>query len=138
MIPIPKARRKPDFSLATINIVFLLLLFFLSVGTIIDPQELGVEAPETNELPLDRLPRPLLLIKQDGQLSLDGETLTDGTFVEVATNASERKDGTKNAINILAAAALPGRDLVEVIGRLSAAGLKVRLVTVRDAKPQGG
>jgi len=138
MIPVPKARRKPDFSLATINIVFLLLLFFLSVGTIVDSQELGVEAPETSELPLDRLPRPLLLIKSDGQLSLDGGAVMDGTLVEVATNASEGKGGTKNAINILAEANLPGRDLVAVIGRLSAAGLQVKLVTLRDAKPQGG
>jgi len=134
MIPVPKARRKPDFSLATINIVFLLLLFFLSVGTIVDSQELGVEAPETSELPLDRLPRPLLLIDLDGNLSLDGEALNSETLLSVAKAAGTDKAGAARAINILAAAELPGRDLVNVVAKLSAEGLQTKLVTLRDAK----
>ncbi len=133
MIPSSRQHRKPDFSLATINIVFLLLLFFLSVGTIVDSQEIGVDAPETRELPLDRLPRPLLLINERGVLSLDGRALTDEQLVSVAKNASLSQDGTVNPINILADVALPGRELVETVGRLSLAGVEVRLVTLREA-----
>lgn len=135
MIPVPKMRRKPDFSLATINIVFLLLLFFLSVGTIVDSQELGVDAPETSELPLDRLPRPLLLISLNGSLSLDGEALTGETLLTAARAAGRDKAGAERAINILAAAELPGRDLVNIVARLSGQGLQTKLVTLRDAKP---
>ncbi len=135
MIPVSRQHRKPDFSLATINIVFLLLLFFLSVGTIVDKQEIGIDAPETRELPLDRLPRPLLLISKQGDFSLDGEALQETQLLNAAQAASLGKSGAKQAINILADVQLSGRKLVKTVGQLSAAGLEVRLVTLREASP---
>src|SRR5690606_36275072 len=59
LLPPPRRRRKPDFSLTTVNIVFLLLLFYLATGSLIKKSELETDIPVTEELPLERLPRPL-------------------------------------------------------------------------------
>ena len=61
---LPKTARKIplDFSLTTVNIVLLLIFFFLVSGSLIETEELSVDLAQTTELPLDRLPRPLLLM----------------------------------------------------------------------------
>ena len=71
---LPRITRKMplDFSLTTVNIVLLLIFFFLVSGSLIETEELQVDLAETADLPLDRLPRPLLLLDEGNALLLDG------------------------------------------------------------------
>ena len=54
LIPKPPRRARPDFSLTTVNIVFLLLLFYLATGTLVTRNELEADIPITKDLPLER------------------------------------------------------------------------------------
>ncbi len=47
IIPAPPPRRKPDFTLTMINIVFLLLLFFLTTGSLTNRNEAQADIPFT-------------------------------------------------------------------------------------------
>lgn len=120
------ARRKPDFSLSTVNIVLLLVLFFLIVGAPADQAERQVDLPITRDLPLEALPRPLLLIEQgSGALILDG--------IETSRDTLEQRirEGGLARLNLLVARDHPARALLDLTSALTEAGAEVMLVTLR-------
>jgi biopolymer transport protein ExbD len=79
-LPVPKPRKAFDSSLAIINIVLLLIFFFLSTGTLMSSRTVEVNLPDTTRLPLDLLPEPLLVITTDGEMSLEGVPVAPGTL----------------------------------------------------------
>src|SRR6187402_3428630 len=93
MIPRPPARRRPDFSMAMINIVFLLLLFFLIAGSVVQKPETTVDIPLATKLPLENLPRPLLVVSYDNALFLDGQAVTADTLAEKSAAALKARGG---------------------------------------------
>lgn len=128
LLPPPRRRRKPDFSLTTVNIVFLLLLFYLATGSLIKKSELETDIPVTEELPLERLPRPLLLVAGDG-LFLDGRAVSP---LDAAAEARRALDGEGSFLNVLADRSLPAGDFLDIVAGIQAAGVPVRLVTLRE------
>jgi biopolymer transport protein ExbD len=74
MTPLPRPRKKSemDVSFAIVSIVFLLLFFFLLTGQMQNQTARGMALAETSELPLDRLPSPILIVGEAGAWSLDG------------------------------------------------------------------
>lgn len=135
MIPRPRPRRRPDFSLATINIVFLLLLFFLIAGSVVQKAETTVDIPLATKLPLENLPRPLLVVSSGDGLFLDGRPITQDTL---ASSAKDSLGTHGEFINILADRDQPATRLLDVLDVLSGAGLPARIVTVKDDAGQGG
>lgn len=121
------ARPAPDFGLAQVNIVLLLVLFFLVVGTIVETSEQAVRLPETVDLPLERLPRPLLLIDGGETWQLDGEVLAP---LDVVARLIENPDGVTR-VHLLAAQDLPADVLFAALRRLEDTGLGVALVTIK-------
>jgi biopolymer transport protein ExbD len=77
-LPSARVRHPIDSSLAIVNIVLLLIFFFLATGSLMSSRTIEVALPETTELPLDLLPGPLLVISADGDMTLDGEPLAQG------------------------------------------------------------
>lgn len=139
-VPSPRRRPAPDFSLSTINIIFLLLLFYLVSGTLIQPGELEADVPLTHDLPLERLPRPLLLLTTEG-LHLDGAPVARAEAAAQARAALARPPQAQ-FLNILAERNVPATALLDLVGDIQAAGIEVRLVTLRggfrsDAAPAG-
>jgi biopolymer transport protein ExbD len=61
-------KRSSDWVLQLINIVFLLLLFFLVNGTIAGPQDTGVEPPHSVLIAAGNPPRDAAYIDQDGNV----------------------------------------------------------------------
>lgn len=121
------AARRPDFSLAMVNIVLLLVLFFLVVGTPADQAERQVDLPETRDLPLDALPRPLLLLDAGGGLVLDGQITTrDALYAAIAAGAGPDR------VHLLAARDHPAQAVLALSAGLRAAGAEVLLVTLRQ------
>lgn len=127
---LPSRPRRPrhDFSLTVVNIVFLLLLFYLATGSLIKRNELETDVPVTLDLPLERLPRPLLLIAADRSLSLDGAPLTMDELPTMAREAAS----PGGFLNVLADRSMAGREFLEVLARVDAAGVPVRIVTMRE------
>lgn len=131
-IPSRPKRQRPDFSLAVINIVFLLLLFYLATGRLITHGELMTDVPLTQHLPLDQLPRPLLLVTADKSLFLDGAPVSLDTLPGAARKAAENT----GFLNILAESTVPADDFVDLLARISTANVSLRIVT-RKTKGQG-
>ncbi|MEO1399281.1 MAG: biopolymer transporter ExbD [Pseudomonadota bacterium] len=66
-------RKKGEPTIALINIVFLMLIFFLVAGTLAQPLEGDLELVETSDLE-GREPPDALVLHADGRLSYRGET----------------------------------------------------------------
>ena len=116
-----------DFSLTTVNIVLLLIFFFLVSGSLVETEELSVDLAETTDPPLDRLPRPLLLVDTDGRLLLDGQTIDTAGVREALPLDTPR-------LHILADKDVPAGDLVTLIQDPNLTGFELQLVTFRKIK----
>lgn len=129
LLPPPTRRPAPDFSLATVNIVLLLVLFFLVAGTIVAVTEQGIELPETVDLPLAELPRPLIVLAVDGTTALDGEVLGMAAILDrLAAEGAEQ-------VYLLTARETPALRLLETLAVLEPAGITSSLVTLRNRTP---
>ena len=123
-----KPRQRMDFALPTINVIFLLMLYFLVAGTLAEHDELSIEPPQTTPLPSERLPRPLLLVTDDGRLLLDGLPLEQPDLAAWAPAALA--DTGAAELNLLVPAGMAAEPFLALLARLDAAGVPVRLVTV--------
>ncbi|QYK41015.1 MAG: biopolymer transporter ExbD [Paracoccaceae bacterium] len=123
----PPRRRAADFSLAIVNIVLLLVFFFVITGSLVQRGETRVDLARTSELPLERLPRPLLLIDAQGGMAVDGVEVTADTL------AAALSDPPPPALHVLADATLPAEVLLRLTMRPDLAPVALRLVTLHDA-----
>jgi biopolymer transport protein ExbD len=116
-------RRKRDSTIALINIVFLMLIFFLIAGTVAPPLDPGLELVDTSGLE-GREPPDALVLHQDGTLSFRGAPTDPATFM-----ASHGP----GPVRIVPDRGAPGSRLIEVTGTLRRLGApSVFLVTVRS------
>lgn len=126
-----RPRRQPDFSLAIVNIVLLLVFFFLITGSLVQQGETNVDLAETSDLPLERLPRPLLLIDKQGDMALDGQAVTADQI------ASQFVEERPEAIYLLADSKLSADRLMAFTTRPDLAGISMRLITLH-IRPERG
>lgn len=125
-------RRKPDFSLSTVNIVLLLVLFFLIVGAPADQAERQIDLPITRDLPLDVLPRPLLLIEQGSDaLVLDGVVVSRDALVQTVS------EGGLEQLYLLVSREHPAQAVLDLTADLSNAGAEIVMVTLRLSPQEG-
>ncbi len=128
-LPGRKRRIENDVGLAIVNIVFLLIFFFLTTGQMLSNAAQGIDIAETTDLPLDRLPKPILVVGPGGALELDGRPV-DADLLGVAVR------GTSDAppitlLHVLIARDAPAGALLDVIARPELAPVALRLVTLR-------
>jgi biopolymer transport protein ExbD len=135
IIPDPAPRRHNDFTLAMINIVFLLLLFFLTTGSLSNRQEAQSTVPVTRDLPLERLPRPLLLLEADGTLLLDGQPVPRAGLIEAARKALAATGRTGTALSLLAQRDMPAAPFLAIAEALRANDVPLQIVTLHE--PEG-
>ena len=115
------ASSKPDFSMAAVNIVLLLLLFFLLLGTQLSGARSLVDPARVTGLPTAPLPDPLIVMTTSG-LSLDG---SPGTMDEILGRLGE----IPGPVYILAPADMPADRLLPLATALIQARRSVRLIT---------
>ncbi|MGC1504445.1 MAG: biopolymer transporter ExbD [Sulfitobacter sp.] len=121
-LPRPSEPIRPDVSLFIVNIVLLLILFFLATGSLVSTPDEGVRISETRDLPIDQLPKPVLIVEEDGRLTLDGEELTvDGLPLAMVGH---------NILHVLIDRTAPALDLLKLINRPGMENLDIRLVTI--------
>lgn len=125
-----KPTRKMETTISLINIVFLMLIFFLVAGQLAPPLDSAVTL--TDALDAESLPPPdALFVHADGRLTFRGADISADAFV-----ADRRVRLTTDAPEILLAAdrELDARKLVEVVDALKQAGAAwVKVVTRRIA-----
>ena len=131
-LPGRKSAPAADFSLAIINVVFLLLFFFILTGSVVQRSEMEVRAPFTRNLPLGRLPRPLIVISANSELFLDGLLITSENLLRQIDNSNEQSNRKFDRLNILADGKLSAKMFLKTVDRLRNTGLPIRIVTVRS------
>lgn len=120
-----------DSSLAIVNIVLLLIFFFLATGSIMNSRTVEVALPETTQLPLDLLPKPLLTVSAGGDMALDGEPIEPGTLGPLLIDSP--------TLHVLADKDLSAGALLDIIAGEDLIAVAVKLVTLhRKEKAEGG
>ncbi len=119
--------REPTITL--INIVFLMLVFFLVAGTIAQPLDADLKLVNTAELE-GRAPPNALVVLADGSLRFEGQPLASAAAYVAALPENERA-----TLRLVPDRALPAGTLVDLARKLQAAGAgKIMLVTERGLK----
>lgn len=117
MILREKQNSAKEPTIALINIVFLMLVFFMIAGSLAPPLDQSLSLIETTELE-GREPPDTLIVHADGRLSLRGATLTSvAAYVERVSIAAPLQE-----VRIVPDRALPARGLVRIGAELRALG----------------
>lgn len=124
-LPDPPKRRGGENVIPLINVVFLLLIFFMIAGSLGRTDLFRVEPPESvSKAPLPAEARRLLMAA-DGRLALDGSRVR-------LAELGRLLDGTDAPVEIKADAGAPAVRLLDVLETLRGAGIgEVELVTVQ-------
>lgn len=126
---LPQRRRKVriDPALAIVNVVLLLIFFFLVSGQ--DRQDpLALDLPISTSLTPDRLPSPVLEIRPSGPWLLDGRP------VQPELLAATLPDGPE-PLHVMIDRTASARELMALLARPELAARPVRLVTLREDAP---
>lgn len=124
--PNPKRHREPTITL--INVVFLMLIFFLIAGTLAPPLDPDLSLVETEDLD-GHEPPDALVINADGEMMYRGEPMDVPTYV---AQFGVKNAVGKRAVRIVPDRALAAKRLLEVGRELQDAGAdQVFLVTQR-------
>ncbi|WP_170785310.1 ExbD/TolR family protein [Ruegeria lacuscaerulensis] len=116
-------RRKRDSTIPLINVVFLMLIFFLITGTIATPLDPYLELVNTSELE-GREPPDALVLHKDGTLSFRGNAILPELYME------GREPG---AVRIVPDREAPGARLIEITGQLRRLGASSVFVVTEKA-----
>lgn len=121
-LPRPTPRSEGEENLIPlINVVFLLLIFFMLAGRLTPPEALPVTPPES------RSPQPAetggltVLIDAQGQVALDGEPVP---VAELPARLARRLAEGRLAVQVKADAGLEARRLVQLLDGLRKAGVE--------------
>ncbi|MCH2094276.1 MAG: biopolymer transporter ExbD [Rhodobacteraceae bacterium] len=116
--------RKREPTIALINVVFLMLVFFMVAGTLSQPLPRNVTLPVVADLDHANLP-DALVVHSDGQISHKGAEIAD-----VAGWA--RTQDAMQALRIIPDKDAPARAVLALAARLRVQnGAKIRIVTER-------
>jgi len=130
LAPRVRRRERMEFALPTINVIFLLMLYFLIAGTIVQKDELSVLPPVTTESATDRLPRPLLVMTDAGTFTLDGIAIERSELVAAAAVAIADPLAQTSQLNVLAPRDMVAGPFLDILAAFAAGGVPVRLVMV--------
>jgi len=125
-LPRPSERIQLDFSLAIVNIVLLLILFFLATGRLLNPPSQDVDLAETSELPLDELPSPILIVTADGAWELDGVPVAPDLLGTAVGDLPQPV-----VLHVMINRQAPATELMQVLAQPALAETEMRLVTLR-------
>lgn len=129
LLPRPVKKVRVDTSLSIVNIVLLLILFFLATGQLMNAPSHGVDLSRTTDLEIKNLPAPVLVVGPGGTVAVDGEPVTPQ---ELAA-ALEGQD----KVFVLIARDAPAVELLDVLARPELAAAEVQLVTVHESGEGG-
>lgn len=124
--PTSSRRAKPEPTIALINIVFLMLIFFIVAAQIAPPLDGEVRLVSTAELE-NREPPDALVIMPDGLMKYRGALVTPAHYVTIKQEANS--DDLK-AIRLVPDRELPAARLIDIGRQLRGLGAgKIMLVT---------
>jgi biopolymer transport protein ExbD len=121
-----KAKPQREPTIALINIVFLMLVFFMVAGTLAQPLDPSLTLVETRELE-GQAPPNALVVYPDGRIAFEGNDQADA-----ATFVASLSEEDRETVRLVPDRALPAAVLVNLTRELRTAGAqRVMLVTER-------
>lgn len=126
-LPRPREARQRESTIALINIVFLMLIFFLIAGTLTPPLDREVTLITTVEA-IPSEPPEALFVTAEGAVRWKGAE----TSVEAYLDARGQTGGS---VRIAADRELPAVRLIEIVGDLRSAGVETVSVVTERAQP---
>ena len=122
-----RASSDDDRVLPLINIVFLLLIFFMIAGQLSSRDLFEVTPPETETSTEDTAQDPQILIAADGRLALDGEAIDEARLLDRLQALAAVQ---KTSVRLKADAKADAAGVARLLRQMKDAGVAdVRLVT---------
>ncbi|SEK61946.1 biopolymer transport protein ExbD [Roseovarius nanhaiticus] len=120
-------KTKSEPTIALINIVFLMLIFFMVSGTLARPLDASLSLVRTADLE-GRAPPDALMVHADGRLTHQGQDISAPANYLATLPEAERQ----GPVRLIPDRELPAADLVRIAAELRAAGAgQVMIVTER-------
>lgn len=136
MMRLPRTReaRKAESTIALINIVFLMLIFFLIAGTLAPPMDGEVALIRTADAERAE-PPDALFVTADGKLTARGAETDVGSFVAHLKTLQPAGEDAVLSVKLAPDRTLPASKLIEIVGALRAVGVgKVSIITERTSE----
>lgn len=130
----PRQTRQRESTIALINIVFLMLIFFLVAGTLTPPLDKDVDLISTASAERSAPPEALF-VTREGEMRVDGVPTDAAAFMAQRKTQTDGAGGEPAEIEVAADRALPAAKLVDIVGALRAAGAqKISIITERASE----
>ena len=127
----PRQTRPRESTVTLINIVFLMLIFFLVAGTLTPPLDNTVALISTSDAERSEPPGSLFVTKE-GEMRAEGTVVDAAGFVAQRQAEADAPGDEMLEIRVAADRDLPAARLVDIVGALKAAGAgKIAIVTER-------
>lgn len=125
-----------DNMIPLINIVFLMLIFFMIAGQISSSELLKIQPPTSEQRLALEEHDAILLVSDDGKLAFNNQWIKSDTLTEsLQQSITESKDAQAFKLLVKTDAILPANELMDLLQQVRAAGiLKVSLATQTKTK----
>ena len=130
-LPAPNRREFGEPVIPLINIVFLLLIFFMLAGTFTTPDPFDVDPPESRAGQEADDGEGVLLLGADGQLAFEGEAL-DGDDALIRLLEERLEAEPEFELRLKADGAVASGRLLDLMDRLRDAGLERLLLLTAE------
>jgi len=128
--PLPPRQR--EGTIALINVVFLMLIFFLIAGTLAPPMEAEIRLIETVMAEQTELPHALF-VTSEGELREGGRTVDPASYVASLNAQGGEAEGIE--VKLAADRELPAVRLIDIVRALRESGAdKVSIITERSTE----
>ncbi|MEO9875251.1 MAG: biopolymer transporter ExbD [Anderseniella sp.] len=128
----PEKAARQHSQLPLINIVFLMLIFFLLAGTIAPAYELDVSPPSAQQEASENRPGSTVYVSRDGQVSFQNR-LMDIAALGVAV--MQRPSGSPDTLRVAVDQEADGLLLIDVVAQLRGAGISNVYLVTRQGEP---
>lgn len=129
--PSPRPRNDDDRILPLINVVFLLMIFFMLAGRISALDPFQVEPPHSASAGGNDHQETIVLVGADGRLALDGTMMDEAAFAAAIAEWVEANPGGR--VRLKADGRAEATRVVVVMETLRKAGVeKLRLMTLPE------
>ena len=129
-IPLPETKTKDEGMLPLINIVFLMLIFFLIAGAIAPVPDFEVNLAETRESPATNPPSDAIYVSEQGFISIAGQDVTGSELNAAMIGFAQMLDS--KPLKIVADRKTDSAVLMSIVDAATRSGIaRVKLLTLR-------
>jgi biopolymer transport protein ExbD len=131
--PAPPPRRVREPIAPLIDVVFLLLIFFMLIGVIAPLDLFPVEPPTAERASAEEGGKLTILLAADGRLAFEGQELDLPTLQARLGERLGEEEGRKASVELKADATVDSGQVIDLLNALRAAGVeRLALLTVRE------